>query len=252
MTNAFMKNRITLLFLLAPASLLAQVQNREALDPKVTEVWEPKAKKITPGSVAGEAPSDAVILFGGKDLNEWISLDGSPAKWEVKDGAFTVGKGTGDIKTKKVFGDVQLHIEWRSPLVIEGEGQGRGNSGVFFQERYELQVLDSYESQTYRNGQAGAIYKQSGPLVNAARKSSEWQVYDVIYNAPYFNEKGEVLVPAYITLLHNGIVVQNHTAIWGPTEYKGLPVYVAHDKASFKLQDHSNPVSFRNIWVREL
>jgi Domain of Unknown Function (DUF1080) len=247
-----MKNKISLLLLLSSSALLAQVQNRESLDPKVTEVWEPKAKKITPGSVAGEAPSDAIVLFSGKDLSEWTSLDGSPAKWEVKDGAFTVIKGTGDIKTKKAFGDMQLHIEWRSPLLVEGEGQGRGNSGIFLQERYELQVLDSYESQTYRNGQAGSIYKQHGPLVNATRKSGEWQVYDVIYNAPRFSESGEVVIPAYITVLHNGIVIQNHTEIRGGTEYKGLPVYVSHGKGSIKLQDHGNPVSFRNIWVREL
>lgn len=246
-----MKNIIFLLFL-SSTSLFAQIQNRESFDPKVTEVWEPKARKINPGLLAGEAPSDAVILFGGKDLSEWTSLDGSPAKWDVKDNSFTVVKGTGDIKTKKVFSDIQLHIEWRSPLVIEGEGQGRGNSGVFLQERYELQVLDSYESQTYRNGQAGSIYKQHGPLVNAMRKSSEWQVYDIIYNAPHFNEKGEVIVPAYITVLHNGVVIQNHTEIRGPSEYKGLPVYISHGKGSIKLQDHGNPVSFRNIWVREL
>ena len=247
-----MKSKIALLLLLSSTTLLAQTQTRESLDPKVTEVWEPKAKKITPGSVNGEAPSDAVVLFGGKDLSEWTSLDGLPAKWEVKDNSFMVVKGTGDIKTKKVFNDMQLHIEWRSPMVIEGEGQGRGNSGIFLQERYELQVLDSYESQTYRNGQAGSIYKQHGPLVNAMRKSGEWQVYDVIYNAPHFNDKGEVIVPAYITVLHNGIVIQNHTEIRGPTEYKGLPVYISHGKGSIKLQDHGNPVSFRNIWVREL
>jgi hypothetical protein len=247
-----MKSKITFFLLLSPCSLFAQVQNRASLDPKVTEVWEPTAKKITPGSVVGEAPSDAVILFNGKDLNEWTSLDGLPAKWKVKDNMFTVVKGAGDIKTEKKFSDMQLHIEWRSPAVIEGVGQDRGNSGIFLQERYELQVLDSYESQTYRNGQAGAIYKQHGPLVNAMRKSSEWQVYDVIYNAPHFNEKGEVIVPAYITVLHNGIVIQNHTEIRGPTEYRGLPIYVSHGKASIKLQDHGNPVSFRNIWVREL
>lgn len=243
---------VCLLLGLIAMPLAAQVQNRESLDPKVTEVWEPKAKKITPGAMAGDAPSDAVVLFSGKDLNEWTSLDGSPAKWEVKDGSFTVVKGTGDIKTKKVFGDIQLHIEWRSPAVVESEGQGRGNSGIFLQERYELQVLDSYESQTYRNGQAGSIYKQHGPLVNATRKPGEWQAYDVIYNAPRFNESGEVIIPAYITVLHNGIVIQNHSEIRGPTEYKGLPVYIAHGKASLKLQDHGNPVSYRNVWVREL
>jgi hypothetical protein len=233
-------------------SVHAQVQNRESLDPKVTEVWEPKAKKIAPGAMTGDAPSDAVVLFSGRDLAEWTSLDSSPAKWEVKDGAFTVVKGTGDIKTKKVFGDMQLHIEWRSPALVESESQGRGNSGIFLQERYELQVLDSYESQTYRNGQAGSIYKQHGPLVNATRKPGEWQAYDVIYNAPRFNENGEVVIPAFITVLHNGIIIQNHTEIRGPTEYKGLPVYVNHGKASIKLQDHGNPVSYRNIWVREL
>jgi hypothetical protein len=215
-----MKTTITLLFIFSCAVLFAQVQNRGSLDPKVTEVWEPKAKKVTPSGGAGDAPSDAILLFNGKDLNEWTLLDGSPAKWEVKDGSFTVVKGTGDIKTKKVFGDIQLHIEWRSPAVIESEGQGRGNSGIFLQERYELQVLDSYESQTYRNGQAGAIYKQHGPLVNATRKPGEWQTYDVIYNAPRFNENGEVVIPAYITVLHNGIIIQNHSEIRGPTEFK--------------------------------
>lgn len=246
-----MKALSLLVLLLLNLAAFAQVANRELLDPKVTEVWEPKAKKIAPGN-ATEAPSDAVVIFNGKDLNEWVALDETPAKWEVKDGAFTVVKGTGDIKTKKQFGDMQLHIEWRSPSVVESEGQGRGNSGIFLQERYELQVLDSYESQTYRNGQAGAIYKQHGPLVNATRKPGEWQAYDIIYTAPRFNEKGEVVTPAYATVLHNGIVIQNHTEIWGPTEFRGLPVYVAHGKASIKLQDHGNPVSFRNVWVREL
>lgn len=235
-----------------PVTVYGQVANRETLDPKVTEVWEPKAKKVNPGNVNSDAPSDAIVLFNGKDLSEWTSLDGSAAKWEVKDGAFTVVKGTGDIKTKKTFGDIQLHIEWRSPAVVESEGQGRGNSGIFLQERYELQVLDSYESQTYRNGQAGAIYKQHGPLVNATRKPGEWQTYDVIYTAPRFNENGEVITSAYITVIHNGIVIQNHTEVWGPTEYRGLPVYIAHGKAGIKLQDHGNPVSFRNIWIREL
>lgn len=248
-----MKTFQLFLFLsIAGLQLAAQVQNRESFDPKVTEVWEPKARKVTPGATAGEAPSDAIILFSGRDLAEWTSLDGSPAKWEVKDGAFTVVKGTGDIKTKKVFDDIQLHIEWRSPATVESEGQGRGNSGIFLQERYELQVLDSYESPTYRNGQAGAIYKQHGPLVNATRKPGEWQVYDVIYNAPRYNDNGEVVVPAYITVLHNGIVIQNHVEVRGPTEFRGLPVYVAHGKASIKLQDHGNAVSYRNIWIREL
>ena len=245
--------RFTILFLTFMVGIsTAQYKDRNALDPTVTETWEPKPSKITPGSNTGDAPSDAVILFDGKNLEEWTSLDSSPAKWDVKDGAFTVKRGTGDIKTKKTFGDFQLHIEWRAPTEIVGEGQGRGNSGIFMQERYELQVLDSYESQTYSNGQAGSIYKQSVPLVNANRKPGEWQTYDVVYTAPRFSENGRVLIPAYITVFLNGVIIQNHTQIYGPTEYKGLPVYVAHGKASLKLQDHGNPVSYRNIWVREL
>lgn len=247
-----MRKLLPLVLLTVTSASFAQYADRNALDPKVSEIYEPKAPKITPGAAVGEAPSDAVIIFNGKDLGEWSSLDGSPAKWEVKDGAMTVVKGTGDVKTKRTFGDVQLHIEWRAPSEIVGEGQGRGNSGIFLQERYELQVLDSYESQTYSNGQAGSIYKQHVPLVNATRKPGEWQTYDVIYTAPRFSENGRFVSPAYITVLHNGVLIQNHSAIWGPTEYKGLPVYMNHGKASIKLQDHGNPVSYRNIWIREL
>jgi hypothetical protein len=247
-----MRSSITGLLLLIAAVTFAQTTPREQLDPKVTEVWDLKPKKITPGAAAGEAPSDAVILFNGKDLSEWTALDGGAAKWEVKDGAFTVVKGTGDVKTKKQFGDFQLHIEWRTPAEVVGEGQGRGNSGIFLQERYELQVLDSYESVTYSNGQAGSIYKQSVPLVNASRKPGEWQTYDILYTAPRFGESGRVIVPAYVTVFHNGVVIQSHTQINGPTEYKGQPVYVAHGKGGIKLQDHGNPVSYRNIWIREL
>ena len=231
---------------------IAQSKSRESLDPTVTEIWEPRVPKVTPGSNSGEAPSDAIVLFNGKDLNEWTSLDGSPAKWEVKDGAFTVVKGTKDIKTKKTFGDIQLHIEWRVPADVVGDGQDRGNSGIYFQERYELQVLDNFENQTYSNGQAGSMYKQSIPLANPTRKQGEWQVYDVVYMAPRFSDNGRVVVPAYITVLLNGVLVQNHTQILGGTEFKGLPVYISHAKASLKLQDHSHAVSYRNIWVREL
>ena len=233
-------------------TLLGHAQNRDAFDPKVTELWEPKPKKVTAMPVVSTAPSDAIVLFNGKELGEWTSGDGGPAQWEVKDGAMTVVKGKGDIKTKRQFGDVQLHLEWRTPAVIESEGQGRGNSGVFLQERYELQVLDSYESTTYSNGQAGSIYKQHIPLVNATGKPGEWQSYDIIYTAPRFGDSGRMVTPAYMTVLHNGVVIQNHAAIWGPTEFKGLPFYVAHGKGSIKLQDHGNPVSYRNIWIREL
>ena len=247
-----MRPSITILMLLCAATLFGQTTPREQLDPKVTEVWDLKPKKITAGTAVGEAPSDAVILFGGKDLGEWSTLDGGAAKWEVKDGAFTVVRGTGDIKTKKTFGDFQLHIEWRTPSEVVSEGQGRGNSGIFLQERYELQVLDSYESVTYSNGQAGSIYKQSVPLVNACRKPGEWQSYDIVYTAPRFGESGRVIVPAYVTVLHNGVLIQSHTQINGPTEYKGQPVYATHGKGGIKLQDHGNPVSYRNIWIREL
>ena len=243
---------LTLFSCLLVGALCAQNQKRELLDPTVTELWEPKPAKIEPGAKAGEAPSDAVILFNGKDLGEWASLDGSEAKWTVKDGAFTVLKGTRDIKTKKTFGDIQLHIEWFVPNDIVGKGQDRGNSGIFFQERYELQVLDSYENQTYSNGQAGSIYKQTIPLANPTRKAGEWQVYDVVYTAPRFSDNGRAITPAYITTFLNGVLVHNHTQILGGTEYKGLPVYVSHVKASIKLQDHDHPVSYRNIWVREL
>jgi hypothetical protein len=247
-----MQRSLSFLLMLISAAAFSQTTPREQLDPKVTEVWDLKPVKVTPGTNPGEAPSDAIVLFDGKDLSKWSTLAGADAKWDVADGSFTVAKGTGDIKTKQTFGDIQLHIEWRAPSVVIGEGQGRGNSGIFLQERYELQVLDSYESVTYSNGQAGSMYKQSIPLVNACRKPGEWQTYDVIYNAPRFSENGRVIVPAYITVIHNGVIIQNHTQINGPTEFRGQPVYQSHGKASIKLQDHGNPVSYRNIWVREL
>lgn len=247
-----MKNFLYFLLSLISVSAFSQATPRESLEPKVTEVWDLKPNKITPGSHAGAAPSDAIVLFDGKDLSKWSTMAGADAKWDVKDGAFSVAKGTGDIKSKQTFGDIQLHIEWRTPSEVVGEGQGRGNSGIFLQERYELQVLDSYESVTYSNGQAGSIYKQSIPLVNACLKPGEWQTYDVVYTAPRFSDNGRIIFPAYITVLQNGVLVQNHTPINGPTEYKGLPVYQSHGKASIKLQDHGNPVSYRNIWVREL
>ena len=240
------------LFVLLFIAATVSAQTTDNRDPTVTEIWNPKPKKITPGSSYGEAPSDAIILFDGKDLSKWASAKEGEATWEIKDGAFTAVKGAGDIKTKQTFGDIQLHIEWREPTNSTGEGQARGNSGIFFSEKYELQVLDSYESPTYSNGQAGSIYKQHMPLVNATRKAGEWQTYDVVFNAPRFTESGSLICPARITVLHNGVVIQNNTSIWGSTQYKGLPAYEPHGKASIKLQDHGNPVSFRNVWVREL
>ena len=226
-------------------------QDRPTFDPKLTEVWEPVPEKITPGE-NNAPPSDAIILFDGKDLNEWTNGKGDKAEWTVADGAMTVKKGKGAVKTKQKFGDFQLHIEWRTPSEIVGEGQGRGNSGIFMMERYELQVLDSYESKTYSNGQAGSIYKQSVPLVNACKGPGEWQTYDVIFMAPVFTEKGTLKSPARITVLHNGVLIQNNYVLKGTTEYNRIPMYAAHGKGSLMLQDHGNPVSFRNIWVREL
>jgi hypothetical protein len=165
----------------------------------------------------------------------------------------TVVPGAGDIRTRRGFGDVQLHIEWRTPAEVSGEGQGRGNSGIFLMERYELQVLDSYENRTYANGQAGAIYKQHIPLVNASRRPGEWQSYDVVFTAPRFGADGTLLNPAYMTVFHNGVLIQNHVALRGPTRYIGEPSYEAHaDRAALVLQDHGNPVSYRNIWLREI
>ncbi len=248
-----MKN-IAILILLSLCGIsvvYGQGRDRESLDPEVTEVWK-LVDKVTPAETIGNAPSDAAVLFDGSSLDAWIHLDGSAAKWDVANGAFMVKKGTGDIKTRETFGDIQLHIEWMAPTDVEGTGQDQGNSGIFLQERYEIQVLDSYSTETYANGQAGAIYKQHPPLVNANKPPLTWQTYDIVYRAPIFNDEGKLLVPARITAFLNGVLVQDNTSIWGPTEYKGLPVYVEHGNASLKLQDHGNPVKFRNIWVREL
>ena len=240
--------------LMAALLSLAACAQEAGRDPKTTEVWKITPPVVTAGKSYGEAPSDAEILFDGKDLGQWVNAgNGKAAGWEVKDGAMTVTKGAGDIKTKKGFGDCQLHIEWRTPATVESEGQGKGNSGIFFMEKYELQVLDSYQNTTYPNGQAGSIYKQHIPLVNASRKPGEWQVYDVVFTAPRFSENGRVTVPARITVFHNGVIIQNAVDIWGPSEYIGLPVYMPHEgKGSILLQDHGNPVSYRNIWIRNL
>ena len=221
--------------------------------PEDTEYYEPKVEKITPGQ-DNQPPSDATVLFDGQDLSAWEAVEGGgEVPWTVEDGYFTVKPESGDIQTKENFGDFQLHIEWRSPQEIVGEGQGRGNSGIFLQGLYEVQVLDSYESETYVNGQAGSIYKQTPPLVNATRTPDEWEVYDIIYTAPKFDEKNQAMVePGYVTVLHNGIVVQHHTRLQGTTEYIGPPQWKAHGDGPIKLQDHSNPVSYRNIWIRPL
>jgi hypothetical protein len=227
-------------------------QQRPTFEPELTEVWEPVPPKVTPGATNQAPPSDAIILFDGKDLNEWTNMKGESPKWIVEDGAMTVKPMAGAIKTKQQFGDFQLHIEWRAPAEIVGEGQGRGNGGIFMMGKYELQVLDSYVSKTYPNGQAGSIYKQGIPLVNACKEPGVWQTYDVVFMAPVFTGKGALKAPARITVFHNGVLIQNNFELKGTTEYNRIPLYSPHGKGSLMLQDHGNPVSFRNIWVREL
>lgn len=239
----------------AASGLLAQTDGPMPMKPEMTEIWDPEVRIITPGATPMNAPSDAIVLFDGENLeNEWTNGKGGKPGWKVENGYFTVEKGTGVIKTKRVFNDFQLHIEWRSPEEVVGTSQGRGNSGVFLQERYEIQILDNYNNRTYRNGQAGSIYKQHAPLVNASKQPGEWQTYDIIYTAPRFNEDGSYFTPPKVTVLHNGVLVQNNKDVRGPTEYIGIPEYTIkeHGPGGIVLQDHGNPVSFRNIWIREL
>jgi hypothetical protein len=206
----------------------------------------PVPKVIEPGP-AGGPPADAIVLFGGKDLLAWEGADA----WKIEDGVAIVGGN--DIKSKQAFGDCQLHIEWASPAEVSGSGQGRGNSGVYLQGLYEVQVLDSYQNDTYPDGQAGALYKQAPPLVNVSRKPGEWQTYDIIFTAPRFDADGKLLMPGYLTVLHNGVLIQNHTEIEGTTAWDQAPKYTAHpEKLPLQLQHHRNPVKFRNIWIREL
>lgn len=238
---------LTLCFAMA-ATASAQQGN-----PKATEVWEPEPPVVTPGAATTPAPpSDAIVLFDGTDLSAWRGKKGDAA-WKVEDGAMTVVARSGDIQTRQGFGDVQLHIEWRTPAEVKGESQGRGNSGVFLMGLYEVQVLDSYENRTYSNGQAASLYKQHIPLVNASRGPGEWQSYDIVFMAPRFSSSGSLERPATVTVLHNGVLVQNNVELRGPTVFIGEPKYQAHEaKLPLSLQDHGNPVSYRNIWLREL
>ncbi len=249
--NCFLKATLVIC-LLSGTTLSAQDWDREEQDPQATELWTPRAEKVIPGNYH-TPPSDAIVLFDGTSFDNWQHVDGRSVEWTMEDNAMTVKGGSSPIQTKMGFGSMQLHLEWRSPEEVVGEGQGRGNSGVFLMGTYEVQVLDSYESQTYANGQAGSVYKQSAPLVNACKAPGEWQTYDIIFTAPVFGQEGQLLHPATVTVLHNGVLVQNHFTIVGPTEYKGFPQYRAHpDRLPLILQDHGNPVSFRNIWLREL
>ena len=233
-----------------------------AAKPEDTEQWEPVPRKVLPGATVGEAPSDAIVLFDGRNLDEWVmSSDRSPARWRVEKGALVVDKAFGNIETKRLFKNYQLHLEWRIPADVTGEGQGRGNSGLFLastgpnDQGYEVQILDSWENKTYVNGQAASIYKQNPPMVNASRKPGEWQSYDVVWTAPVFHSDGTLDIQAFVTVFHNGVLVQNHFGLSGETLYIGKPSYRKYDRAAIKLQSHhdpSGPISFRNIWVREL
>ena len=229
-------------------------------NPKDTEVWEPEPKIVTPGT-ENSAPSDAIILFDGKDLSKWKNARGGDASWIVNnDNSMTVTRN-GGIETIEEFGSVQLHVEWKTPLKMEGKGQGRGNSGIMFQRRYEVQVLDSYNNRTYSNGQAASIYKQYAPLVNASKPPGDWQTYDIIFMEPEFNESGIMTKRGRLTVFHNGILVQNNIEILGTTEFIGMPKigkneisgYMGKEtKKAIYIQDHGNPVSYRNIWLRKL
>ncbi|HMG67731.1 MAG TPA: DUF1080 domain-containing protein [Chitinophagaceae bacterium] len=248
-----MKKTICLLSFAAILSMQLNAQDRKGGDPKLSEVWQPEPRIITPGKMPQDAPSDAIVLFNGKDLSQWESAKGGDAKWKLKDDYMQVVTGAGIIQTKKGFGDCQLHVEWKTPDSVKGTSQGRGNSGIFLMGLYELQVLDNYNNRTYSNGQAGSIYKQSMPLVNVCRPPGEWQTYDILFTAPRFNNDSTVKSPARITVFQNGVLVQNNFALWGGTEYIGIPVYKMHaDKLPLALQDHGNPVCYRNIWIREL
>lgn len=236
--------------------------SQEKMKPEATEYYSPVPPIVTPGAHFGDAPSDAIVLFDGSNLSQWInSKDSTAAKWTLADNVMTVNKSVGDIQTRSSFTDFQLHIEYRIPSNITGSGQARGNSGIFLAALpwgpggYELQVLDNYKNTTYVNGQVGSMYKQAVPLANASRKPGEWQTYDVIWTAPRWNDNGTLKSLARVTVIHNGVLVQNNVTLLGDTPYIGMPSYRKHGPAPIKLQSHgdkSEPISYRNIWLRPL
>ena len=242
----------------------AQVQPASAprvpqWNPASTEWYTPVPAKVQPASVAGQPPSDAIILFDGKDLSKWESSrqtnergSPGPAPWKIVNDEMIIVPGSGDIRTKEYFGDCQLHIEFKSPPAEKYNGQGRGNSGIFLQNTYELQVLDGDNNLTYVNGMVGSIYKQSAPLADPYTKNGEWQVFDIYWKAPVFNGEGELLSPAMITVVMNGVLIQNNYLLKGHTPYTGLPKYTPHGRLPLSLQDHGTEVAFRNIWIRNL
>jgi hypothetical protein len=256
MKNVFLCSLLLSSFVIVSAQQEQKLTGPAPMKPEMTEFYEPAVRIIQPGALPGMPPSDAVILFDGTDINgEWKDSEGKPTKWVVKDGALVCVKGSGIIQTKRKFNDFQLHIEWKSPSEVVGDGQGRGNSGVYLQGLYEVQVLDSYNNPTYKQGQAGSMYKQYAPLVNACRKPGEWQTYDIIYTAPRFgSDTTTYFTPPRVTVLHNGVLIQNNVSLRGPTLYIGIPEYSIkkHGAEPLVLQDHGNPVAYRNIWIREL
>jgi len=244
--------KLALLLALCPVMAGAQVNNPN-VKPELTEFWSPVPPHVTPGTSVGQPPSDAVILFDGHDLSNWEGEKGGPANWTVGNGEMVIVPKAGSIQTRQKFGDVQLHVEWMvPPLPPSRKGQDRGNSGIFLQGLYEVQVLDSLNNPTYVNGQAGSIYKQYPPLVNAERPAGQWQSYDIIYLAPRFYGDGTLAEPARMTVFLNGVLVQNDVALRGPTEYRGIPLYKPHGDGPLLLQAHNNEVHYRNLWLRKL
>lgn len=220
--------------------------------PQDTEFYVPVLRPVT--TVGNQAPSDAIVLFDGSNLNHWVSSNNikEQAPWQIKNAILTSTPKSGNIQTKENFEDFQLHLEWKSPEVIKGEGQGRGNSGIFLQGYYEIQVLDNNNNPTYVNGQAGSVYKQQPPLVTAVKPAGQWHTYDILYTAPRFNTDRVLIKKGMVTILHNGILVQYNTQIEGTTEYIGLPKTLVHGPGPIVLQDHGDLVDFRNIWIRRL
>jgi hypothetical protein len=251
--NLFSRFSIVLVLLISVISLPVTAQEKSDMEPEDTEWYEPVPPKVTPADDHFlPPPSDAMILFDGSDMSKWKSTEGGAVPWEIAKGYVIVKPGSGDIETRDSFGSFQLYIEWRSPMNMDHEGQDRGNSGIFLQNRYELQVLDVFENETYVNGMAGSIYKQYAPLVNPSKAPGEWQTYNIAYTAPEFNADGSLQSPARVTVIWNGVVVQNNVEIKGHTPYIGLPEYTAHGDGPIRLQDHDSEVGYRNIWIRAL
>ena len=238
--------------LVVAAPLSAQPSTQWPIHSK--ERPQPAVVSPPPGVLPVQPPAGAIVLYDGTDISKWVqSRDGSPAQWVVRDGYFEVKAGTGDLRTRDGFGDVELHVEWASPNPPRGAEQGRGNSGVYLMSKYELQVLDSWENPTYADGMAAAIYGQYPPLVNAARRPGEWQSYDIVFRGPRFDSSGRLLRPATMTVRFNGVLVQDNVTLSGPTGHYSRPPYEAHaDKLPILLQDHGDPVRYRNIWLKEL